>query len=101
MGTLLTINKDQGGMPLTQSTVTASLNVKYLAPVRTPGTVAVRVWCERREGRKFWLVGEVLKSWGRVDGEKREGQGMGKVLARGEAVWVTRKEKGQREKGNL
>jgi acyl-coenzyme A thioesterase PaaI-like protein len=75
MGTLLTVNEDHGGLPLTQGTVTASLTVKFLKGVRTPGTVAVVARCRKREGRKFWLDAEVK------DGE-------GRVLAKGEAVWI-------------
>ena len=75
MGTLLTVNKDLGGLPLTQSTVTANLTVKFLKGVITPGTVAVVARCRKREGRKFWL-----------DAEVRDGEGV--VLAKGEAVWI-------------
>jgi acyl-coenzyme A thioesterase PaaI-like protein len=89
MGTLLTVNKDQGGLPLTQSTVTASLSIKYLKGVRTPGTVAVLARCGRREGRKFWIEGEVRN-------------GDGAVMARGEAVWVKLgRERGEKEKEKL
>ena len=75
MGTLLTVNKDQGGLPLSQNTVTAEMKVRYLRPVRTPGTVVVVAECVKREGRRIWLEGEV-----------RDVEGV--VLARGEAVWV-------------
>lgn len=86
MGTLLTVNKDHGGLPLTQSTVTASLNVKYLKGVRTPGTVAVVARCTKREGRKFWLDAEVK-------------DGVGAVLAKGEALWIKIGNTGGEEKG--
>ena len=76
MGTLLTVNKDVGGLPLTQNTVTASLTVKFLKSVRTPGTVAVVARYRKREGRKFWL-----------DAEVKDGEGW--VLAKGEAIWIT------------
>ncbi|KAG0650427.1 Verlamelin biosynthesis B [Hyphodiscus hymeniophilus] len=90
MGTLLTVNKDRGGVPLTQGTVTASLSVRYLKGVRTPGTVAVWARCRRREGRRFWLEGEV-----------RDAEGM--AVARGEAVWVRvdGKVEKEKEKGRL
>jgi acyl-coenzyme A thioesterase PaaI-like protein len=89
MGTLLTVNKDHGGLPLTQSTVTASLTVKYLKGVKTPATVAVVARCKKREGRKFWLEAEV-----------RDGKGA--VLAKGEAVWIKLgKLEGEKEKGKL
>lgn len=86
MGTLLTVNKDIGGLPLTQTTVTATLTVKYLKGIRTPGTVAVVTRCRKREGRKFWL-----------DAEVRDGEGG--VLAKGEAVWIQLGKK--KEKGKL
>lgn len=89
MGTVLTVNKDLGGLPLTQSTVTANLSVKYLRGVQTPGTVAVVARCGRREGRKFWLEAEV-----------RDGDSV--VLARGEALWIkVGKKEAVKEKGNL
>lgn len=89
MGTLLTVNKDHGGLPLTQSTVTASLTVKYLKGIRTPGTVAVVAKCRKREGRKFWLNAEI-----------RDGGGV--VLAKGEAVWIKLgKQEGEKEKTKL
>jgi acyl-coenzyme A thioesterase PaaI-like protein len=89
MGTLLTVNKDQGGLPLTQSTVTASLTVKYLNVIKTPGTVAVVARCRKKEGRKFWL-----------DAEVRDGNGG--VLAKGEAVWIKLgKQGGVKEIGKL
>jgi acyl-CoA thioesterase FadM len=39
--------------------VTAELTVKYLRPVTTPGTVCVRVWVVKSEGRKYWLDGAI------------------------------------------
>ena len=76
MGTLLTINKDQNGSPLSGDTVTAELKVKYLRPVMTPSTVVVVARCKKREGgRKFWLEGWL---------EDEDGQ----VMARSEAFWV-------------
>ena len=85
MGTLLTVNKEEkpSGKPLTASTVTAKLAVEFKAPVRTPQTVMVTARVEKMEGRRFFMVGEV------VDAE-------GKVLAKGEAVWV----RVQRDRGS-
>lgn len=88
MGTLLTVNKDHGGLPLTQSTVTANLSIKYLKGVETPGTVAVLARCSRREGRKFWLEAEIRDS-------------LGATLAKGEAVWIKLGKEGEKEKGKL
>jgi acyl-coenzyme A thioesterase PaaI-like protein len=77
MGTLLTVNKEEqpSGKPLTASTVTAKLAMEYKAPVKTPQTVMVVARVEKMEGRKFWLEGKML-------------DGGGKLLARGEALWV-------------
>ncbi len=77
IGTLLTVNKDQEGSPLTDHTVTAELNVKYLRPVRTPQTVLVVARCREvlREGTRFVMDAEVRD-------EK------GKVLAKADSVWT-------------
>jgi len=56
-------------------TMTAYLNVTYKKPVRTPGTVLLRGWVDRRQGRKIWGKGTV------EDGE-------GNVLSQGEALFV-------------
>ncbi|KAH7342300.1 HotDog domain-containing protein [Rhexocercosporidium sp. MPI-PUGE-AT-0058] len=52
--------------PHDKSTMTAYLKVDYKRPVRTPGTLAVRTWVERVQGRKIWGRGEVLDREGRV-----------------------------------
>ena len=89
MGNLFTVNKDQGGIPLTQKTVTANLTVEYLKRIMTPATVAIVARCGRREGRKFWLEAEV-----------RDGRGV--AMARGKAVWVVWGDREvEREKGKL
>jgi len=76
MGTLLTINKDSTGGPLTSSTVTAKLEVRYLRRIETPGTVVVIARCKKKEeGRKFWLEGTIEDS-------------AGQVMAKGDAFWV-------------
>jgi len=76
MGTLLTVNKDEDGGPLSGSTVTAKLEVRFLKLVPTPGTVMAVAKYERREGRKFWLEAWI------EDGD-------GEVLARGDALWIS------------
>jgi len=84
IGTLLTVNKNPKGDPLSRKTVTAELKVRYLKPVWTPGTVMCCVRIMRREGkggRKVWFEGEV---WGDFDEQGKEG----KVLARCESLWV-------------
>ncbi|CAL3963509.1 unnamed protein product [Diplocarpon coronariae] len=58
------------------STMTAYLNVTYRKPVSTPGTVLVRAWVERVEGRKIFGRGVV------EDGE-------GVVCASGEALFLS------------
>ena len=75
MGILMTVNKDSGGLPLSQSTVTGTLTVKYLKVVWMPGTVSVLARCTKREGRRFWLEGELKDEHG-------------SVMAVGEAIWV-------------
>lgn len=82
IGTLLTVNKNTDGSPLTDSTVTMSLDVKYLRPIWTPGTVVVRAKCLKRatdeKGReKFWLEAGIF-------GEKGEE----KAFARCGSVWM-------------
>lgn len=57
------------------NSVTAKLDMKFLKPVETPGTVLLVAKCTRREGRRFWM-----EAWM----EDAEGQ----ILARGDAVWV-------------
>tara|TARA_R110002060_G_scaffold72255_2_gene80900 strand:- start:89 stop:715 length:627 start_codon:yes stop_codon:yes gene_type:complete len=61
--------------PHDKSTMTAYLKVDYKRPVATPGTLAVRTWVEKVQGRKIWGRGEVL------DKE-------GKVCATGEALFI-------------
>ncbi|PVH86637.1 hypothetical protein DL98DRAFT_510674 [Cadophora sp. DSE1049] len=46
--------------PHDKSTMTAYLKVDYKRPVATPGTLAVRTWVEKVQGRKIWGRGEVL-----------------------------------------
>ena len=71
------------------SMFTAQLNIKYEAPVRTPGTVIVRSWIVRSEegGRKIWAVGVV---------ESLDKDGISRVRhAMGEGLWVRGKPKGK------
>jgi acyl-coenzyme A thioesterase PaaI-like protein len=79
IGTLLTVNKHhKTGDPLSSSTVTAYMNVKYLKPVETPQTVLVVA--KSREvpdvkGKKFFM-----------DAEIRDGDG--NVLAKADSLWI-------------
>jgi acyl-coenzyme A thioesterase PaaI-like protein len=42
-----------------QPAVTASLTVDFRAPIKLPRTIELRAWCERVEGRKLFLRGEI------------------------------------------
>jgi acyl-coenzyme A thioesterase PaaI-like protein len=75
IGTLLTINKDQDGNPLTAYTVTVCLNIRYLRPVKTPQTVLVVAKCKEIRGTKFYM-----------DAEIRDGRG--NVLASADSIWT-------------
>jgi len=75
IGTLLTVNKDGKSLPLTWNTLTASLNVRYLRRVETPGTVVVVARCREVKGRKYFMEAEVR------DGE-------GQKLAEAESLWI-------------
>jgi acyl-coenzyme A thioesterase PaaI-like protein len=77
IGTLLTVNKSEGGLPLSTSTVTAYLNVSYLRLVSTPQTVLVVARSREVKGKKFFMESEIR------DGE-------GGVLARAESLWIRR-----------
>jgi len=75
IGTLLTVNKDANSLPLTHKTVTASMNVSYLKPVPTPGTVLVVARCREVRGRKLYM-----------DAEVRDGEGV--LLAKADSLWI-------------
>lgn len=86
LGQIPALNRASGALP-DRTTLTAYLNTRFEAPVRTdetPGeggkTVVVRARLTRREGRKMWIEG----------GMEDEG---GRVLARAEALFVQIKEK--------
>jgi hypothetical protein len=48
---------------------TVQLNVAYKHPVPTPGTVLVRSWVEKKEGRKTWVKGRIESGTGDVHAE--------------------------------
>ncbi|KAK1825814.1 Verlamelin biosynthesis protein B [Podospora conica] len=84
LGQIPALNRERGAVP-DLTTLTAYLNTRFEAPVRTdeaPGgkTVLVRARLTRHEGRKMWIEGEM------------EDEG-GRVLARAEALFVQIKEK--------
>ena len=54
------VGKAEGELPPQEiTTYTAELTVKYLHPVRTPGSIIVTTRRKKKEGRKEWLVAEV------------------------------------------
>ncbi|OJD14053.1 hypothetical protein AJ78_05559 [Emergomyces pasteurianus Ep9510] len=59
---------------------TAQLDVRYRKPVRAPGIAVVKAWCVAREGRKFFMKGQLVQ-------EEGEAEGRGK----GQLEWVKRK----------
>jgi len=58
MGMLLTVNGEWGGKPTGQAIneMTVFMNVKYKAPVETPGVVMVVAECTKRDGRKTFVT---------------------------------------------
>lgn len=79
IGTLLTINKHhKTGDPLSSSTVTAYMNVKYIKPIQTPQTVLVIAksrGAPDAKGKKYFMDAEIR------DGGR-------KVLARADSLWI-------------
>lgn len=45
---------------------TANLNISYRAPVISPCVMTIKTWLRRREGRKWFLEGEISGEDGRV-----------------------------------
>ncbi|KAK1756804.1 HotDog domain-containing protein [Echria macrotheca] len=79
-GQLAAINRARGvvkDIPM----MTAYLNVKFVAPVRTGTTVLVRAWMARREGSRKYFVEGVMEDEGK------------RVLARAEGLFIQLKEK--------
>jgi acyl-coenzyme A thioesterase PaaI-like protein len=75
MGSLLSVNKKLGLGATQGDTVTAYLNVTYLKPVGTPGTVLVSARFKEVTGRKHFLEATIK-------------DGSGEVLAKSEALWI-------------
>ena len=75
VGTLLTVNKDRDALPLSGTTVTGGLSVRFLRPVKTPATVVVVARCREVRGRKYYMEAEV-----------RDSEGV--VLAKAESLWI-------------
>ncbi|EGP84949.1 uncharacterized protein MYCGRDRAFT_46779 [Zymoseptoria tritici IPO323] len=72
----------QGAEESFAGTFTAQLTVRYLAPVRTPGCVEVKVRSVKKEPRKEWLKAEV-RQW---VGDKEGGEAV--LVADGEALFI-------------
>lgn len=80
MGTVNEINTALGkdGLVHKLSSVTASLEIKFLQPVNVPGVVWITSWTESIEGRKTRMRCEVK-------------DGKGEVLAKCASTWVALK----------
>lgn len=69
MGILLNVNQEflarERGGDAEMGWMTAYLNMKYLAPVTTPGIVLGRAKVERVEGRKVYIKGSIEDSEGK------------------------------------
>jgi acyl-coenzyme A thioesterase PaaI-like protein len=75
MGILLSVNKKLGLIAARGDTVTAYLNVTYLKPVETPGTVLVSARFRKVTERKYFLEATIKA-------------GSGEVLSKAEALWI-------------
>jgi acyl-coenzyme A thioesterase THEM4 len=66
MGMLLTVNSEyasaRASPDITEMTV--YMNVRYRAPVNTPGVILVDARVEKREGRKTWLRSTIIDAKG-------------------------------------
>ncbi|KAJ5284218.1 hypothetical protein N7505_002198 [Penicillium chrysogenum] len=51
--------------------LTASLEVTYRSPVRTPGAVVIKTWVRRKEGRKWFLEAQLLDQDGLLKAEAK------------------------------
>ena len=78
-GLLFAFNKELGKGDGRGYSVTAYLNVTYLRPILTPGTILVKARLKKVEGKKRYADGEIQDS-------------AGNVLARSEALFVATKE---------
>jgi acyl-coenzyme A thioesterase PaaI-like protein len=72
-------------LPTSTGSFTKTLNVEFMAPVRTPGIVLMEVEVAERRGRGVKLVARLLQKEGRDE----EVEGRLVVCARGEGVFVT------------
>ncbi|KAF2665953.1 hypothetical protein BT63DRAFT_427740 [Microthyrium microscopicum] len=85
MGLLLTVNGEfGGGSGALINAVTVFMNVRYRAPVQTPGTVLVGARCTKKEGRKTFVSAQVVQ-W-------QEEQGKEVVCAECEGMYLEVKE---------
>ncbi|KAK2751953.1 hypothetical protein FQN55_008695 [Onygenales sp. PD_40] len=63
---------------------TVQLDIRYRRKVVVPGVAVVKAWCVAREGRKYFMRGQVVQE---DRGEGREGEGE-VVCAEAYGVWV-------------
>lgn len=70
------------------SYMTRRLDVLYERPIKTPGVVLGRAWCERLEGRKMFMKGHLEDSEGRV-------------LTSAEGLWVRLRDQGERRESKI
>ncbi|KAL2010091.1 hypothetical protein VTN00DRAFT_5898 [Thermoascus crustaceus] len=63
---------------------TLQLDVRYRRPVVVPGLLVVRAWCVARDGRKYWMRGQVVQE------EEEEGVKGKRKVVKAEALgfWV-------------
>ena len=66
---------------------TVELKIKYLKPVRTPGSLMVTARYVRQEGRKKWIFAELKQH----ESHGEDGYGEEVVCATGEALFVVPK----------
>jgi thioesterase superfamily protein 4 len=66
MGILLTANNRYASESMSPdiTAMTVYMNVRFRAPVETPGVVLVEAMVEKREGRKTWLKARVVDKEG-------------------------------------
>lgn len=64
---------------------TMQLDVRYKRPVYVPGLAVVKAWCVARDGRKYWMRGQLVQ-------EEEEGEeGKNGRSGAGQLEWVKRK----------
>lgn len=59
---------------------TMQLDVRYKRPVYVPGLAVVKAWCVARDGKKYWMRGQLM--------QEEDGEGSGKG---GHLEWAKKK----------